>query len=55
MHAAKNKKEVAALQKQQAQDKAWERIKKSKQRRAMVAAILPTASMNQTPPPYIPV
>ena len=55
MHAAKNKKEAAALEKQQAQDDAQERIKKIKQRWAMVAAILPTASMNQTLPPYIPI
>ena len=55
MHAAKSKKEAAALQKQQAQDKARERIKKIKQRRTMVGAILPTTSMNQTLPPYIPI
>ena len=53
MHAAKNRKEAAALQKQEAQDKARERIKKIKQRRAMVAALMSTPNMNQALHPYI--
>ena len=54
MHAAKNRKEAAALQKQEAQEKAQERIKKIKQRWAMVAALLSTPTTNQAPHPYIP-
>ena len=42
MHAAKNRKEAAALQKHEAQDKAQERINKIKQRQAMVATLLST-------------
>ena len=53
MHAAKNRKEATALQKQEAQDEAQERIQKIKQRRAMVAALLSTPTTNQTLHPYI--
>ena len=55
MHAAKNMKEAAASQKQDAQDEAQERIKKNKQRRAMVVALMSTPTKNQALHPYIPV
>ena len=55
MHAAKNRKEAAEVQKAKAQAKAKERIKRIKQHWAMIAAIIPQEHDTEAQHPYIPI
>ena len=55
MHAAKKRKKATKLQKIDAQAKAHKRIKKFKQRRVVIATIMPPRDQTKALHPYIPI
>ena len=55
MHATRNRKEAALIQKEEAQAEAKERIRKIKQHRAIIATILPQNEDEEGLHPYIPI
>ena len=55
MHVAKNRKEAAKQQKVESQAEAKEQIKKIKQRRTIIVAILPQGNNVEEQHPYIPI
>ena len=55
INEAKNKEGEIELKKVEAQAEAWEHIRKIKQRRAMIATIMPPKDQEKTLHPYIPI
>ena len=53
MHVAKNRKEAAKIQKEEAQAESKERIKRINQRQTIIAAIIPQEHDMETQHPYI--